>query len=187
MASKTENNDDNKKDNEIVKSCIAEDEVLKVIREKVNALKLLDYSKLSSEIKEMKIELPADFSDIGVGVINELISKCQAYRTRITFIGLEALKDLAYRKRYYELALQHILTVDDEIASKKSNELRIAAANVIIRDLEESKFKAELFVDMLERVAENLKVINDNISRQLTALQLQSSLGEISRKSFKDE
>lgn len=166
-----------------VENEVCEDVVLKAIREKVKKLTVVDYKVLSDEMKKMQVNLPATFTHASIDSVNDIISKIQGYRNRMLEISLISIYDKSYRKRYYEMALEHILSTNDEIAEKKSDKLRTASANIIIRDLEEAMFRSELFAEMAEKVEENLKIVNDNVSRQLSAVQTQVALGEIRRKS----
>jgi len=155
------------------------------------------YDLYREELSNIKIELDADPATVGIGTLNEKIAQVHALKERTSSILGEAIANVFERKRVYqELKLDYETKFDrtlhgsDQIRGLKSEGLRRAACNAELPDefakvnsAEIDLMEAEGFQKLVQSKYNLLDSANTNISRQISVIELQLQIGEISRGS----
>jgi len=141
-------------------------------REEVLSLPKIDYETLIKELKQYRFELPGSYQSIGVQSCYEDIGKFQNIYGRIHEIYMDAMNDYAMKDYYYEQAVDRLLLRNTVVMAKKSEDLRRAMANCIVRDLLEQSYKAKFFMKKVESYLDVCKKTVESASRQLTSLQM---------------
>lgn len=166
------------------------------IRTKYSEYVLLEYDKYLKELNLCGITLEEDPSK-NLTLLNTKIAKIDAQKSRVGYIvnlavhnenDLEMFVKEAHRIRDREWAK---LLMSPLVKAFTSKELREAAANVQMNDIEEfvtdldaSYSRAKSFTRMAQNTLDMLESTNKNISRQVTIIQTQIETGEIQRKEF---
>ena len=141
----------------------------------------IDLDVILDELKTFKVDLPRSYT-MGVGKVNELNSTIQGFRDRVTEIALDVSRALFYRTRLRDLASEHLLTTYDEVRNLRSVELRTAAVASGCQEFIREVARGEFVEQQIKKALDNLIAKNDNLSRQVTVVDLQLKLGEINRK-----
>jgi len=130
---------------------------------------------LLDELKKMcqQVHLPKDFKVVGLGRANENISEIQSLRDRAHEIMMQFSDNLEIKAHAYDLAREHVLEMNSLVATKKSEDLRNAFVNILIRDIEDAMFRARRAMNRVKDCMKHLSIINHNVSRQLSAIKLE--------------
>ena len=155
-----------------------------------------EYSKLRQELAGVQIELDGDPAATGIGILNEKIAEVHALKERVSSILSRAIANVADRERtyqecklIYEAKYDAILVQDDSVKNLKSEGLRRAACNAqlpkeyaLVNAYKMDLGDAESFQKLVQSKYNLLDSANTNISRQISVIQLQLDVGEVSRK-----
>lgn len=161
------------------------------------------YTELRKELRGIHIVLDGDPAATGIGHLNEKIAEVHALKERVSAILGDAIANVADRERVYQEAkiiyeakYDLLLNQDESIKSLKSEGLRRASCNAKLPDeygavcsLKIDLGDAESFQKLTQSKYNLLDSANNNISRQISVIQLQLDIGEVRRsedsRSFK--
>jgi len=158
-------------------------------------LKDSDYMKAYKEIEKYILQIDEDPST-DLGIFLKQLSEVNKYTQRVGTIVLKAIKNeqdykelFAAVERAYEKAYGKIMTESEEIANKKSQAMRDAAASSFLEveatALLEGKIaleKATNFRKIIERKLDLLRDSGDKLSRQITVTERMIDLGLLRRQ-----
>lgn len=168
---------------------------LEALQEKFENTKPLDYFKIEGELKSFKVDLDADPSAVGVGILNEKIATVDSYMSRTVTILMNAIRNehvydslfndaQALYNRYLRMQLS-----SEDVAALSNQNLRQAAAEDKISDIGTTKYiigkalnEAKTHTEICREKLKNLDTTDKDISRQITVIQTQLEIGEIERK-----
>jgi len=153
------------------------------------------YSEYYTELASMHVALDEDPASIGIGSINRKIASIHAYKERTAAILTEAIANTYEREKGhrllkldYDLKFEKLLISDDQIKNLKSEGLRTAACNAKLPDEFLKMTSAEIdlndsegFLKVVQAKLNQLESANSNLSRQISVIELQVEVGEISR------
>ncbi len=130
-----------------------------------------DYDGLYKEIAEYTIELKEEPT---LDEINKELALVQGYKNRVCKLLLDSIKNLrVYKKMYGFLFDKEIVNTEG-----KSDTIRAANVNNIIRDFYDAEAEAKDYDAALRLVYENLISANTNVSRQITVVEDQLKIQE---------
>jgi len=144
----------------------------------LDSLPKLNYRKLKEEISQMSVPMsknPTTFE------LNEGLERTQAYKSRLAEILNYATEDYVIKKRCIELLRGNVmLNSKGSSADKRENEANAKYFTHLIQ-LDASK----LFMETVELAMSQMKSMGDAISRQVSVMSIQLSIGELThRKNF---
>jgi hypothetical protein len=153
------------------------------------------YDAYKQELDAITIDLDTDPASTGVGSINSKIAEVHALKERVAAILTDAIKNVHEREKIhkeadysYQKKFDKILYEDESIQKMRSDTLRKAAINARISDdyMDVQAKAIDLndakgFQKMVQTKFDLLDSANNNISRQITVVDLQLQIGEIER------
>ena len=141
----------------------------------IASLPKLNRTKLQEEMQTLHV---AVFTDPTTAQINVGLALVQGYKERLAGIFVLAMREVQMRTKAFELLQNAGITVSKQSsADKRKGEALMRYPQQFI--LLES---AKIFADEVEMFMNNMKATGETISRQVSVLQLQLSIGEIHRK-----
>jgi len=159
-----------------------------------------DYKRFLSELSQMSVPLDSDPVSLGLSALNEKISGIQAKKDSISNYLLRAIGNkTAYEVEYktakddHEIHLDNLMSTDSNVRSEKSDLSRRAAANVMLKEkvmdvhvklLELTR--AENYLKCVYHIYNNLCSAQENLSRQISVIQMSLNIGEIHREDLKN-
>jgi len=156
----------------------------------------VEYTKNLEELETLKVSLDKDPVAQGLSAINEKIADIQAKKDRVSNLLVEALANKCeYEKKYdttktsLDLERSKEIVTDTDIKNLKSDSARQAAANVKLNqkcldnhaDLLEF-MTAESYLKCIYQIYNNLCSAQENLSRQISVIQMGINIGEIRRE-----
>ena len=156
--------------------------------------RILDYAGLIKELNASGVELNEDPSAVPLNKLNAQIAQCDAQKTRVATILSQAIVnenglDVLTKKinSLYKTEFDRRLP-QSPVKDFSNKELREGACNSILAELrgvvhavEGSLSQAKTFTKVVQNELTKLDSTNKNISRQITVLQIQIEIGEITR------
>jgi hypothetical protein len=147
-------------------------------------------SERLEELKTIKFDLDVDPVSKGLNSLNAKIAEVQANKSRVSYLVGEAMQNTAAHKieeesirGEYERSLEMILATDQQVAAQKSAEMRNTHAKMKMPDLvlklhhaEIASIRADWYMKILQNVHSNLESANNNLSRQITVIQMDQAL-----------
>jgi hypothetical protein len=148
-----------------------------------------------AEIATVRVALDPDPMANGLTSFNKKLAEIQLYKDRVSYLVTEALHNsntaevlFETLKGDYERQLEVLLATDSTVQSQKSAEMRNATAKQKIPEqvlklhyAEVDLLKAQGYLKVLQSIYNNLESCNSNLSRQITVIQLSTTVGEIQR------
>ena len=155
-----------------------------------------DYRKRLDELKEMFVKLDSDPVADGLSTINEKIAEIQAKKDTVSSYLVEAIANKSYYESIYdteklniELEQDRLCATDVDVKSQKSDTARKSAANVKLSDkilINHTNLlafvTAESYLKSVYQVYNNLCSAQENLSRQISVVQMSMNIGEINRQ-----
>ena len=155
---------------------------------------ILDYTGLIKELNASGVELNEDPGAVPLNKLNAQIAQCDAQKTRTATILSQAIVnenglDVLTKKinSLYKTEFDRRLP-QSPVKDFSNKELREGACNSILAELrgvvqaiEGSLSQAKTFTKVVQNELTKLDSTNKNISRQITVLQIQIEIGEITR------
>lgn len=146
----------------------------KEIIDVLNTLPKLDRYALRREMVNMIVSVEENPTTFG---INEGLAKAQAYKSRLAEIYTLAIREFKLRKRCMEILQDAIMKVSNEkSADKRKGEFAMRYPILLMQEQ-----AAENFYEEVKHLISNMASANENVSRQVSVLQLQVQLGEVRR------
>jgi hypothetical protein len=157
----------------------------KVIAEMENNLSIpkVDYSDIHDELSGYYNIAIQD--DISTQEINDLLTKLQNTRSRVAYITKQSLRIYKSKKSILDI-LTPILSKDADPQIYKNKESREGFAMERLADLVLDVQVAEFLKEDAEMCLENLNDLYSTVSRQISVLQMEMELGQISRPGYSD-
>ena len=152
-----------------------------------------DYKKNLEELQGLNVSLDADPVSQGLSAINEKIADIQAKKDRASNLLVEALANKSYYEQQYDtsktnldLARGREIITDPDMKNLKSDAARQAAANVKLNqdclnnhnDLL-AFTTAESYLKCIYQIYNNLCSAQENLSRQISVIQMSINIGEV--------
>lgn len=152
-----------------------------------------DYNQRYNEIRKVSFRLDADPTTVGLQSLTAKLAEIQALRSRVGSILAEAIHnkgdaEIAQKSSEYarDTGVIRALMNDDSVKGQKSEKMRDAAAQAtvptLVLDLHEkevSLLKAEAFLKYVQQIYETLEAANNNLSRQISVIQMSIHIGEL--------
>ena len=147
------------------------------------------------EISQVRVSLDPDPLQFGIQSLNKKLSEIQLFKDRVSYLVTEALHnantaEVLYEslKGDYERQMEVLLATDSSVQAQKSAEMRNATAKQKIPEqvlrlhhAEVDLLKAQGYLKVLQSIYSNLESTNANLSRQITVIQLSTTVGDIQR------
>ncbi len=161
-----------------------------------NMLTDVDYELRYKELQGVTIQLDPDPVQKGLVSINKKSAEIQGEKEKGGALLIEAIKNkseanihLDAKKGDHSRQLDGLLAGDEEVKAQKSAELRKATANVKLKDLvtdlaytELDAQKADVYHKCVQQVYSQLDSANMNLSRQMSVIEMEIKIQEISKK-----
>jgi len=158
-------------------------------------LSVVYFGKEYKEIKKSFVVLNARPESNGLGTLNSKINEIQGLKDRVASIMLDVYNNLGiwerilfYIEKFHKYNMNKLFS-SDEIKELKNQDLRIAGAEEKIPKIINMKdfciqqiSEIKNFLKQCDIAFNNLKSVNDNVSRQITVIQQQMDIGEIRKK-----
>jgi hypothetical protein len=141
------------------------------------------------EVKKIRVILDADPSVSGLSSILVKLAEMQLQKDRVAYLVMEAMRNMAEHEINKEMIQGEydrnleLNLVDPTVAAQKSAEMRQTHAKMKMSDLvlklhqaEVASIRASWFMKILQNIYSNLESANNNISRQITVLQLEQGI-----------
>lgn len=128
------------------------------------------YEYLRHEITDTKVEYGAIDTPSQVG---DQLAVVQAYKDRVFEIYADAHQNYVTRQRVTEL----LLDAYSAISGQSSQDKRRGEASLILGPFVLQSVQAEGFFQFCKQIATNLEARQSTLSRRLTCMQIQSSIG----------
>lgn len=154
----------------------------------------IDREKILEELNSYKLDLQNPL-DVGLDVLNSEIVVLQGYRDRVGKIILlvydlkEKIGEFSRKLKEFLILEGDAILLTDEVQNLKSAELRSAKVSVQLRQLKELKQEVDKYLSEIDailtiakEVKEDLKSKNENVSRQLSIVQLMWDIGLVDRE-----
>jgi len=155
----------------------------------------LSYDDISYELTQIKAFMDPDPTNLGLNSLNLRLQQVQAQKDRLATILVRLYSEKSrwekFRfvvEKFFEKNKRDLLS-DKSIESLRNQQLQIAAVErrlpliVKARDLCDLHLvELNSLIKQSEVVFNNMKSINDNISRQITVIQQQIAINEIQRR-----
>jgi hypothetical protein len=147
-------------------------------------------SERLEELKNIKFDLDVDPVAKGLNSLNGKIAEVQANKSRVSYLVGEAMQNVAAHEiekesvqGEYDRNLEMLLATDATVAAQKSAEMRNTHAKMKMTDLvlklhhaEIASIRAGWYMKILQNVHSNLESANNNLSRQITVIQMDQNL-----------
>jgi len=147
------------------------------------------------EISQVRVALDADPLALGISTLNKKLADIQLSKDRVSFLVTEALQNSNTAEVLFETLkgdhdrqLEILLATDSSVQAQKSAEMRNATAKQKIAEqvlrlhhAEIDLLKAQGYLKVLQSIYSNLESTNANLSRQITVIQLSTTVGEVQR------
>jgi len=158
-------------------------------------LKEEDYKTRLVDLNEMYVKLDSDPVADGLSTISEKIAEIQSKKDTVSSYLVEAIANKSYYESVYdteklniELEQDRLCATDADVKSQKSDTSRKSAANVKMSDKLLANHTnllafvtAESYLKSVYQVYNNLCSAQENLSRQISVVQMSMNIGEISR------
>ena len=142
------------------------------------------------EVKKIEFYLDPDPSLLGLSSITVKLAEVQIQKNRVSALVMEAMKNMAAHEieketvqGEYDRNLEMHLATDPGVAAQKSAEMRNVHAKLKMSELvlklhqsEVASIRASWFMKIMQNVYSNLESANNNLSRQITVLQLEQGI-----------
>jgi hypothetical protein len=152
------------------------------------------------EVSKIKFFLDPDPSVLGLSSILVKLAECQLQKDRVSSLVMEAMRNVAAHEidhervqGEYDRNLEMLLATNATVAAQKSAEMRNTHAKMLMTDLvlklhhaEIASIRASWFMKILQNVYSNLESANNNLSRQITVLQLDQNISGNNRGMIKN-
>lgn len=143
-----------------------------MVKDILNSLPKLDRGALRMEMNNMFVSVSESPS---TKELTEGLAKTQAYKDRLAEIYMLANAEYKTRKRCTEMLMDAFaVTSKASNSEKRRGEATMKYPNIII-----AYHAAETFLEEVEHILANIKSTADIISRQVSIMQIQLSLGEV--------
>lgn len=144
----------------------------------------LDYDNLHEELNkyyDISIE-----EDMDTNQINDMLTKMQNIRSRVAFITSQAMRTYKAKKTIVDM-LMAILVKEADASKYKNKEAREGFATERLLDLNLDLRIAEFLKDNAEMCLNNLNNMISTVSRQISVLQIELQLGQLTRYNTNDD
>ena len=146
-----------------------------IAKEMLSSIPKLDRKALRKEMGEMHVDV---FTDPTTANINEGLALVQGYKERLAGILVLAQREYQVRAKVFDMLMSACMVVSKQSsADKRKGEAVMRYPHQLIH-LE----AAETFMTEVKQFLDNMKAVGETISRQVSVLQLQLSIGEIHKK-----
>lgn len=142
-----------------------------MVKDILNSLPKLDRGSLRLEMNGMFVTVSENPT---TKELTEGLAKTQAYKDRLSEIYMLANAEYKTRKRCTEMLIDaYSVTSKGSNSEKRRGEATMKYPNIII-----AYHASEVFLEEVEHILANIKSAADIISRQVSVMQIQLSLGE---------
>lgn len=148
----------------------------KMIDQIIATLPRLDRYKLRKEMENMVVSLR---QNPGTKDLTEGLAFAQGYKSRLAEIYNMALREYRLRNRCMDMLINAFIATE---AKGKSADARQGEATMKYPMLLIHLEGSETFLKEVEHVLQNIKSAMDAISRQVSVMQIEVSIGEIRRE-----
>jgi hypothetical protein len=141
------------------------------------------------EVKKIRFFLDADPTVLGLNSLLTKLAECQLQKDRVSFLVMEAMKNMSEHEIQKEMTQgdydrnMDLALTDPQVAAQKSAELRQTHAKLkmpekvlALHQMEVASIRASWYLKILQSMYSNLESANNNLSRQITVLQLESGI-----------
>lgn len=150
------------------------------------------------DLQALRIELDEDPVSVGLTSLTAKLAQIQLNRDRVQFLLNEAIRNsteaevvFKQAESLYDGQMDFLLSTDEDVKSRKSEAMRSAQARTKMSEqvlklhhAELDMKKAQAYFKGLYSILENMESANNNISRQITVIQMSTAIGEVPGKHF---
>lgn len=142
------------------------------------------------EVKKIRFFLDADPTVLGLNSLLTKLAEVQLQKDRVSFLVMESMKNMSEHEIQKEMTqgeydrnLEMYLATDPGVAAQKSAEMRQTHAKLkmpekvlALHQAEVASIRASWYMKILQNMYSNLESANNNLSRQITVLQLEQGI-----------
>lgn len=142
------------------------------------------------EVKKIRFFLDADPTVLGLNSLLTKLAEVQLQKDRVSFLVMESMKNMSEHEIQKEMVqgeydrnLEMLLATDATVAAQKSAEMRQTHAKLkmpekvlALHQAEVASIRASWYMKILQNMYSNLESANNNLSRQITVLQLENGI-----------
>lgn len=152
-----------------------------------------DYQKRYIVLKDMSISLDKDPIIVGLSSLTAKLAEVTHLRNRVSVALAEAIQNKSEAEiessiieHQFDAQLANLMITDEYVRGQKSDKSREAAAQTKMPELllkkhykEVENIRADAYEKFVRQIHDNLEAANNNVSRQISVVQMSVQLGEV--------